>query len=149
MSKPDFLALKQIERRTQNLRKWRPGKSTKTGLIRELREALGMTLNNLADSTGVATPTIAQAERRESKGNNLNLDTLQRAASAMNCELTYTFVPKTDMRKFIEKAAYKKAKRIIERADIHMALEDQKVTSELNERVRRLAEKLVNQGKVW
>ena len=148
MSKIDFLTLKQIERRKQKL-SWGPGKSIGTGLIREFREGLGMTLSNLADSTGVATSTIAQAERREIKGNNLNLDTLQRAASAMNCELTYTFVPKTNMRKFVEKQAYKKAKKILERADLHMALEDQKVTSELNERIHRLAEKLVNQGKVW
>ena len=77
------------------------------------------------------------------------MDTLQKAASAMNCELTYTFVPKTDMGKFVEKQAYKKAKRIIEKADLHMSLEDQKVTSELNGRIRLLAKKLVNQGKVW
>ena len=148
MSKLNLLTLKQIGRRKQNF-PWGPGKSNETGLIRQFREALGMTLSNLADSMGVSTSTIAQAERREIKGSNLNLDTLQRVASAMNCELTYTFVPKTDMVKFVEKEAYEKAKRIIEKADLHMSLEDQKVTSELNERVRRLAEKLVNQGKVW
>ncbi len=148
MSKPNLLTLEQIERRKQKL-PWGSGKSVETGLIRQYREALGMTLSNLADNTGVATSTIAQAERREINGSNLNLDTLQRAASAMNCELTYTFIPKTNMRKFIEKQAYKKAKRIIERADLHMSLEDQKVQSEINKRIRRLAEKLVNQGKVW
>jgi len=148
MSKLNLLTLKQIGRRKQNF-PWGLGKSNETGLIRQFRKALGMTLSNLADSMGVSTSTIAQAERREIKGSNLNLDTLQRVASAMNCELTYTFVPKTDMVKFVEKEAYEKAKRIIEKADLHMSLEDQKVTSELNERVRRLAEKLVNQGKVW
>ncbi len=148
MRKPDYLTLKQIERRKQNLQ-WGPGRSVETGMIRQYREALGMTLSNLADSTGVSIPTIAQAERREIKGNNLNLDTLQRVASAMNCDLTYSFVPKTNMRKFVEKQAYKKAKRILEKADLHMSLEDQKVTSKLNDRIRRLAEKLINQGKVW
>lgn len=43
---------------------------------------------------------------------------------------------------------YKKAKRILEKADIHMSLEGQRVTTDLNERILRLAEKLIKQGNV-
>ena len=34
-------------------------------------------------------------------------------------------------------------------ADTHMTLEDQKVTVEVEERVERLAQKLIEQGGVW
>ncbi len=145
MRKPDFLALKQIERRSQSIPR---ASLSKSSSIRMFRESLGMTLKNLAESTGVTVASIAQAERKEAEG-KVNLETLRRAAEAMNCELTYSFVPKTDMKDFVEKRAYEKARRILERADLHMALEDQRVTSDIEERIRNLATKLIAQGKVW
>ena len=49
----------------------------------------------------------------------------------------------------LKKKAMEKAKRSILRADTHMSLEDQKVQDELDGRVERLAEKLIEKGKVW
>lgn len=138
--------LRHIEKRSRVLRPMlmHPQK----GWIREMRQALGITLAKLGDLCGLATPTIAQAERRELEG-KLTLETLRKTAEAMNCELTYSFIPKSDMTEFIEKKAYEKAKRILNVADIHMSLENQKVTSDMEIRILRLQKKLIAEGKVW
>jgi predicted DNA-binding mobile mystery protein A len=113
-----------------------------------MREALGLTLTKLGDLCGVATPTIAQAERREVEG-KLSVETLRKAAEAMNCDFVYMFVPKSDLNEFIHQKAYQKAQRILEKADLHMSLEDQKVKSDIEERILRLQKKLIAEGKVW
>ena len=69
------------------------------GWIRRMRLNLGMTLNKLGNACGVATSTIAQLEKREAEG-HISIGTLRRAAEAMNCDFTYSFVPKSDMREF-------------------------------------------------
>ena len=49
----------------------------------------------------------------------------------------------------IKKKAHEKAREILNRADTHMALEDQKVRGDLNQRIERLAKKLLEKGDVW
>lgn len=143
---PKSILLKHIEQRSDKIRPiiFQP----ETGWIRQMREALGITLSKLGDLCGVATPTIAQAERREIEG-KLTLETLRRTAEAMNCDFKYMFVPKSDMNEFIENKAYEKAKRIVASADLHMSLEDQKVKSKIEERILKLQKKLISEGKVW
>lgn len=138
--------LKHIQKRAEYIRPAliQPQK----GWIHEMREALGLTLAKLGNLCGVATPTIAQAERRELEG-KLTVETLRKAAEAMNCEFTYMFVPKSDMHEFINQKAYLKAQRILNIADLHMSLEDQKVKGDLEARIIRLQKKLIAEGKVW
>lgn len=118
------------------------------GWIRQMREALGITLSKLGTICGVSTATIAQAEKREVDG-KITVETLKKTAAAMNCEFVYMFVPKSEMTKFIEAKAYEKAKRILASADLHMSLEDQKVMSKIEPRIERLKNKLIADGNVW
>lgn len=142
--KPVFL--NHIQKRSKEIR---PLLSVpQKGWIRQMREALGLTLEKLGDLCGLSIPTIAQAERREVEG-NLTIETLRKTAEAMNCEFIYMFAPKSDMNEFINQQAYQKAQRILGRADLHMSLEDQKVKSPLEERIVKLQKKLITEGKVW
>jgi predicted DNA-binding mobile mystery protein A len=118
------------------------------GWIRQVRQTLGMTLSKLADACEVSIPTIAQAERGEADG-KITVETLRRAAEAMNCEFIYAFRPKSDMKEFIHQCAYEKAKRILLNADLHMGLEDQKVVGEVEVRIQRVKKKLIAEGKIW
>ena len=138
--------LKHIEKSSDQIRNI-PLISNK-GWIHQMREALGLTLAKLADLCDLATPTIAQAERREAEG-KLTVETLRKTAEAMNCEFIYMFAPKSDMHEFIHKKAYQKAQRILTRADFHMSLENQKVQSDLEGRILKLQKKLIDEGKVW
>lgn len=116
--------------------------------IRQMRSTLGMTLNKLGEACGVAPSTISQLEQREVTG-NVTIENLKRAAEAMNCDFEYRFVPKTEISEFVNQKAYEKAKRIVSSADLHMSLEDQKVKSDIEEKIKRLQKKLITEGKVW
>ncbi len=138
--------LKHIERRSEQLRPilMKPQK----GWIHEIRVSLGITLAKLGGLCGLATPTIAQAERREIEG-NLTIATLRKVAEAMNCEYIYMFISKSDMKEFINQKAYQKAQSILNTADLHMSLENQKVKGDFEDRILRLQQKLIAEGKVW
>ncbi len=116
--------------------------------IRQMRLKLGMTLNKLGEACGVSTATIAQLEQREALG-KISVETLRRAAEAMNCEFQYSFVPKSDLKTFLHKKAYVKASDILHAADLHMSLENQKVKTDIEERIQNLKKKLIKEGKVW
>lgn len=58
---------------------------------------------------------------------------------------TYTII----LEEFRESLAHEKAKRILLNADLHMSLEDQQVTTDLETRIQRLKEKLIKEGKVF
>lgn len=113
-----------------------------------MRQALHMTLKQLAARAGVTTSTIAQAERGEAAG-KLSLATLKAMAQAMECEFMYAFVPKSDIASVMKKAARQKAKRLLTSADVHMTLEDQGVKQSMEERIELLAEKFFKKGDVW
>lgn len=147
MKKPRFNVLDRISAQTEQLQPV-SAISDDHGWIRQMREALGMTLEKLGGVCGLATSTIAQAERGEAEG-KITVETLRKAAEAMNCEFTYAFVPKSDLSAFVEKKAYEKATRILQTADLHMSLEDQQVKVSLEARIQRLKNKLITEGKVW
>lgn len=91
---------------------------------------------------------MGQIEQRELSG-NVTVNTLRKTAAAMDCELVYYFQPKKSLNVFIQEQAIKKATRIADTTDLHMSLEDQRVTTDFNKKVQRLAKKLIEQRKVW
>ena len=120
----------------------------RTGWINYMRLVFGMRLEDLAKRLGLATSTISDTEKRETKG-RVSLETLEKVADALECDLVYAFVPRKKIQSIIFENAKYKAINILKRADTHMSLEDQAVSSDFNERVDELAEKLIKQGKVW
>lgn len=144
----DKITLKNAQKRRESLLKALSAMQVKPGWIKYTRSVLGMTLKELAERVGLALPTVAQAERRESEG-KITIETLSKLAHAMECELVYAFVPKDDVTELLRKKAIEKARRTILKADSHMSLENQKVTEELQFRIEILAEKLLEKGKVW
>jgi predicted DNA-binding mobile mystery protein A len=148
MKRRDPLAVAQANRRTRALRGVARDASVRPGWIAYMRRSLNMTLKQLAGRAGLSLPTIAQAERGEAAG-RATLSTLRKMAHAMDCELIYAFVPKTDIDEIMKRAAREKAKRILATADVHMTLEDQRVEQSFQDRVERLASKLLENGDVW
>jgi predicted DNA-binding mobile mystery protein A len=144
----DNLAIAQIERRLKPLKKSFMDTKVRPGWIQYIRHALGMTLEKLAERTGVTKSAIAQAEKGEAKG-KVNIETLKKMAAAMECEFVYAFVPKKNIKDILNENASIKAKRILSKADTHMSLEDQKVEQDLKQRIERLANSLIEKGDVW
>ncbi len=62
------------------------------GWIRAVRDALGMSAADLAARLNVTQASVSDIERSESK-HRIRLDTLERAAAAMGCDLVYALIP--------------------------------------------------------
>jgi predicted DNA-binding mobile mystery protein A len=144
----DEVTLTQISRRVEELRKSKDIAHVRGGWISYMRSALGMTLSDLSRRVGLSLPTVAQAEKREAEG-KVTLSTLKKLAEAMECDLVYSFVPKKELKTFIHEKAYEKATKSLIDADLHMKLENQKVDGAMEERINRLAKKLIEKGDIW
>ena len=65
----------------------------RTGWVREIRTALGLSQSQLAARAGVSRATVQQLERSESR-RRITLASLDRLASAMGCTVAVAIVPK-------------------------------------------------------
>ena len=95
------------------------------GWLRAIREALGMTLEQVGRSMGRSRQEILAFERAEAE-DRITLHSLRKVAESMGCELVYAVVPKSgtlhDLAKETARAAA--AKRVLA-AEHSMALESQ------------------------
>lgn len=87
------LARKQLDKRLNFVRSTDALTRPPRGWIKAIREALGMTTAQIARRMGVSQPRAVEIEKAEKTG-AITLDTLERAARAMDCRLVYAFVPK-------------------------------------------------------
>ena len=98
------------------------------GWLRAIREALGVTQKEVGVTMGMKQQAYRLVEGREMRG-AVTIDTLRRAAGALDCELVYFLVPKQSAgRTFGELAAALDPSHENRRATEHsMALEGQDV----------------------
>jgi predicted DNA-binding mobile mystery protein A len=96
------------------------------GWVRAIRDALGMTTEQLARRMGVRAQSVSDLERSERLG-TVQLKTLKRAAEALDCRLVYALVPNEGLDSRVERRAAEIAARTLARVGHTMALEDQAV----------------------
>lgn len=142
--------LQQME---QRLASWRslPRRSPPRGWLRTIREALGMSVPQLAQRLGVTRQGLADLERREQEG-TVTLAALSKAADALDCDLVYAIVPRSELGNLIEAQARARAVEEVKRITHTMRLEDQEGPPEEAERliVERTADLLSkNPRKLW
>lgn len=119
----------------------------RSGWVRAVREALGMSLADLGRRLDVTAPTVQALERSEQAG-KAQLDTLRRAAEALDCTLVYAFVPNSSLQHTLEQQAERVVTAQAAAAQHSMALENQ--ACELSPAAHRaLVDKLVQGGRVW
>jgi predicted DNA-binding mobile mystery protein A len=70
-----------------------PAKMPKSGWVREIRTALGISQSQLAARAGVSRATVQQMERAEAR-RRITLASLDRLAQAMGCTVALAIVPK-------------------------------------------------------
>jgi predicted DNA-binding mobile mystery protein A len=88
-------------------------------------------------------------ERSEMDG-AIRLDTLRRAAAALDCQLVYTLVPNEPLEAIVDRRAHVVAEREVDRTRHTMALEDQAATSaDDNWLVERLADDIKHSRRLW
>jgi predicted DNA-binding mobile mystery protein A len=96
------------------------------GWLRAVRQALGLTQSQMAKKLGMSQQAYANIEVREQK-EKITIETLRRAACALDCDLVYALVPrKADAPTFSELAAKYDSDLARRKATEHsMALEGQ------------------------
>jgi len=139
------LARKQLDKRLDFLRSTDALTRPPRGWIKAIREALGMTTAQLASRLGVSQPRAVEIEKAE-KANAITLDTLERAAHALECKLVYAFVPRKSLDQLVEDRAREIAKERLAITGHTMALEAQSISAEdekeqFEQMVRRIVEK--------
>ena len=114
------------------------------GWVKAIREALGMTTAQLAKRMNVSQPRVPGIEKAEVSG-SIKLESLERAAHALDCRLVYALVPRKPLESLVEDRARELAKKRLWATSHSMALENQRV-SEADERehLERLVQKLLS-----
>lgn len=119
------------------------------GWIRAIREALGMSTTELAARMGISQSRIPELERGE-VASSLKLDTLERAADALDCDLVYVLVPRTTLEASVRAQAQRQATARLAAIRHTMRLEDQEVGQEDSEElIDELAAELVDRRGLW
>jgi len=121
------------------------------GWLHAVRIALGITSTQLAKCMGLTQPTVVAMEKAEKRG-SISLETLERAAHAMNCKVVYTLVPNGSFEETIKNQARKVAKKRLKYVGHTMQLEDQAVSPATTAaEYERLVEELMrgNLRRLW
>lgn len=143
-------ARRHLDKRLDSLREFSFARPPR-GWIKAIREALGLTTRQLAKRIGVGQSRAVDIEKAETTG-AITLDSLQRAARALDCELVYALVPRKPLETMVEERAAALAKRRVKATGHTMALENQSVDEEdEQEQIKRLARQLMEKSgsKLW
>jgi predicted DNA-binding mobile mystery protein A len=105
-----------------------------------------MSAEQLATRIGVTKPRVYEIEKAEISG-SITLNSLERAAHALDCKLVYTLVPRLPLQETVALRAQEIAKKRIRATSHTMLLEDQALDeTELGEQIETLARELSDQA---
>ena len=124
---PEFreLRLNQLDRSLEPFVGSHSVSRPQRGWLRAVREALGITIREIARKMRKTPQTVASFEKSEA-ADRITLQTLRHYAEAMDCELVYAIVPKAgSLKKLAENRAQKKAESDVRAVEHTMTLEDQ------------------------
>jgi predicted DNA-binding mobile mystery protein A len=118
------------------------------GWIKAIREALGMTADQLARRLAIKQSAVIQLEQSEAKG-SIELATLRRVADALGCTLAYAFVPKKSLEETVRARARNFLRRRRAPVEHSMLLEDQKVQGKAEEEHLDELLRVTSPSKFW
>jgi predicted DNA-binding mobile mystery protein A len=126
-----------------------PTIAPRSGWIRAIRDALGMSTSELARRVGLSKGRISQIEHAE-RERSLTLDTLERVAAALDCRVEYVLVPRQPLDDLVWEQARTKAADEIAAVDHTMALENQQPDAEsTRQRIEEAARRYVDKRGLW
>ena len=114
------------------------------GWIKTLREAFGMTAEQLGKRLHVSQQRVSELEKNEVEGIAM-LKSIKAAAEALECEFVYFLIPKSPIGKILKQRAEHVAKKHLSHLTHSMELEAQGVSNkERYEQITELAQELLN-----
>ena len=145
------LKLKQVEELARPFRRLARAPTPRSGWVRAIREALGMSTKQLGVRVHVTRQTIENFERSEAQ-RKITLDSLSKLAKALGCRVVYALVPEKPLSEIQHDRARAVADALLKTASHSMKLEAQAVSEEEQRRQRdRMVEVLLhgNPKKLW
>lgn len=108
-----------------------------------------MTGAQLGERIGITAQSVQNLESSEANG-AVQLNSLRKAAEAMNCVLVYALVPKASLEATVRERERAIAIEALRRVSHSMALEDQGVAdSEMEDRIARYIATQLRQRDIW
>ncbi len=139
-------ARRQLDKRLNLLRNTDSLARPPRGWIKAIRESLGMTTAQLAERIDVSQPRAVAIEKAEI-GGSITLDSLERAAHALDCQLVYALVPRKPLEELVEERALLLAKQRLESTRHSMTLEAQNVeNSDEQEQLKHMSQRLMEKA---
>nr|BFD61012.1 mobile mystery protein A [Bdellovibrio sp. CKG001]BFD64427.1 mobile mystery protein A [Bdellovibrio sp. HM001] len=142
---------RSLDEKLKSFRSARTVINPKSGWVKAIRESLGMTSQQLAERMGIQQSGVSLLEQREAE-KKVTLETLQRAAHAMGCELVYALVPKDSLEKMVDEQSKLAAEKILGKTLHTMELEQQRAgKAETELHFHELATELKNKldNRLW
>jgi predicted DNA-binding mobile mystery protein A len=140
-----LLAIDQFDRRIPRLRKAADElrrQMPASGWIKAVRGALGISERAFAKRLGIKQPTLQDLERGERSG-SVTLESLRRAAYALDADFVYAIVPRKPLRATIAARARVLAQERLESIAQTMAMEGHALTrQQLKRQFEELADEL-------
>ncbi len=101
-----------------------------TGWIKAIRNAIGMSMQQLGKRLSITKQSVQDIERREKDG-SITIKALRETAKALDMHLVYGFVPMDgSLEELIDRKAKELATQIVLRTNNTMKLEDQENTKQ-------------------
>ena len=93
------------------------------GWVRAIREALGMSAAELGTRMGIVETSVLRLEQNE-HADRVRVDTLRRAAQALECDLVYALVPRRPLQEMVDGRAEERARAFLGPAATRARLDD-------------------------
>ncbi|MHB8465632.1 MAG: mobile mystery protein A [Acidimicrobiales bacterium] len=121
----------------------------RSGWIRAVRGALGMSQKVLASRLGVAGPAVTKLEKSE-LNDTIGLGKLAEVARAMDCTLVYAFVPSSSLDDTVRRHARRVAAEALGYVGNTMKIENQELEADrVGDQIERQAQQIIDSNRVW
>ena len=144
-------ARRQLDKRLSSMQNMELFMRPPRGWLKAIREALGMTTAQLGRRLGVVQSRVVAIEQAEAKG-TITLNSLEKAAQALDCRLVYALMPRQPLEDIVEQRASLLAKSRLKSTGHTMTLEAQGVdATDESEQLKRLIRQLVEKSgsRLW
>jgi predicted DNA-binding mobile mystery protein A len=139
------LEIRQLSEKLHRVEPLRGLQPPKGGWLKAIRTALGMPHAYVAKKLNVNVSAAARYEVSEREG-SIQIDTLRKAAAALDCVLVYAIVPRTSLHQIRLNRAREVAQRTVGSVAQSMALEAQSIPKdEFNRQVDELAQLILTE----
>ncbi len=121
------LARTQLDATLKPLTKLASTSRPPKGWIRAIRNALGMSGEQLARRLGLTKQRIGRIEQDEA-GDGITFKTMRHVAEALDCHFVYALIPRTSLEQSVRDQAAKVAAKRLAQVSHSMMLENQQLT---------------------